>query len=541
MQMRPIYLDYAATTPVDPRVAEAMQGWLTMGGEFGNPASLQHDYGRRAHAAVEAARTQVADLIGAEPAEIVWTSGATEANNLAIKGVAEAHADRGRHIVTMKTEHKSVVDSCRYLEQQGWRITWLAPEQDGRLPIAELESAIGDDTVLVSIMLANNETGVLQDIEAIGRITRSRGVLLHVDAVQAVGRMPVDVQVLNADLLSLSAHKLYGPKGIAALYVRRKPRARVAAQVHGGGHERGMRSGTLAVHQVVGMGEACRIAAESLAAESARIGGLRDRLWRGISQLPGVYRNGAEDCCLPNILNLSFAGVDGEALHAGLSGLAVPLAVSSGSACTAASQESSYVLRALGRSDELAYASVRFSLGRWTTAEEVEQAISAVTAVLGGLRRLSPDQGLDAGQETADVEFSTQHPQYSDAVWRYFIRALQWNRRQPASADMLAQCATPGSRARLEIQLWSQDNRISAAGFRCYGCVSALATAAWLCEWLDGRGLEELEDLDARAIEQALALAPIKRHCALLAEDALGMLRGQRGQNTAGPARQAMS
>ena len=385
MDSSPIYLDYAATTPVDPRVAAVMADCLRADGVFGNPAS-NHAHGLAAAQVVERARVQVAALIGAEPAEIIFTSGATESNNLAIQGVARFQRGHGRHIVTLKTEHKSVVDPCRQLEKDGWRVTWLKPESNGLLDLDAFEAALTTDTVLVSVMHANNETGVVQDIASIGKITRARGITLLVDATQTVGKLPLDVRSLDVDLLSCSAHKLYGPKGIGALYVRRQPRARLAPLMHGGGHQRGLRPGTLATHQIAGFGEACRIAAAEMAQEQLRIAGLRDRLWAGLSRLPEVWRNGHERQCLAGILNVSFGGVDGEALLADLDGLSV----ATGSACTSASAEPSYVLRALGRSDELAQSSLRFSLGRGTTAQEIDAAIAQVTATVERLRALSP-------------------------------------------------------------------------------------------------------------------------------------------------------
>lgn len=389
--MQPVYLDYAATTPVDPAVAANMNEYLTAEGGFGNPASRQHAQGRVAAQAVERARQQVADALHADPAEIIWTSGATESNNLAIKGVTDAYAGKGSHLITLKTEHKSVVDCYRQLEQRGWRVTWLVPDETGRIDSQSVEDALTDDTVLVSVMAVNNETGVVQDIAAIGQLTRARGVLLHVDAAQALGKIPLNVNIMQADLVSVSAHKCYGPKGIGALYVCRRPRARLNAQMHGGGHERGLRSGTLPTHQIVGLGKACELALENLHSEPGRIAALRDRLWQGLQSMPEVYRNGSDAYCAAHVLNVSFGGVDGEALHAGLS---QQLAVSSGSACSAASQESSYVLRALGREDELAYASIRFSLGRWTSEGDIDSAVAAVAAQVERLRALSPIWGV---------------------------------------------------------------------------------------------------------------------------------------------------
>ncbi|MBV2090228.1 MAG: IscS subfamily cysteine desulfurase [Candidatus Thiodiazotropha sp. (ex Ctena orbiculata)] len=382
----PIYMDYSATTPVDPRVAELMCSYLTPDGDFGNPASRSHAFGWAADEAVGKARQQVADLVNADPKEIVWTSGATESNNLAIKGVAEFYVKKGRHIITCKTEHKAVLDTCRQLERQGYEITYLDPEPNGLIDLQRLESALRDDTILVSIMHVNNEIGVIQNIEAIGEMTRERKILLHVDAAQSAGKVPIDLQSLKVDLMSFSAHKIYGPKGIGALYVRRKPRVRLEAQTHGGGHERGMRSGTLATHQIVGMGEAFHLAQQEMAAENERILGLRQRLWDGIKDMEEVYLNGDESHRVAGNLNVSFAFVEGESLIMALK----DLAVSSGSACTSASLEPSYVLRALGREDELAHSSIRFTLGRFSTVEEVDYAINKIRSEVERLRELSP-------------------------------------------------------------------------------------------------------------------------------------------------------
>jgi cysteine desulfurase len=379
-------MDYSATTPVDPRVAELMCNYLTTEGDFGNPASRSHAFGWAADEAVGKARKQVADLINADPKEIVWTSGATESNNLAIKGVAEFYAKKGRHIVTCKTEHKAVLDTCRQLERQGYEVTYLDPESNGLVDLKRLESSLRDDTILVSLMHVNNEIGVIQDIEAIGEMLRGRKILFHVDAAQSAGKVPIDLEKLKVDLMSFSAHKIYGPKGIGALYVRRKPRVRLEAQMHGGGHERGMRSGTLATHQIVGMGEAFRIAKEEMASENERILGLRQHLWDGIKDIEEVYLNGDESHRVAGNLNVSFAFVEGESLIMALK----DLAVSSGSACTSASLEPSYVLRALGREDELAHSSIRFTLGRFSTMEEVEYAINKIRTEVERLRELSP-------------------------------------------------------------------------------------------------------------------------------------------------------
>jgi cysteine desulfurase len=392
----PIYLDYSATTPVDPRVAEKMTECLTRDGNFGNPASRSHAFGWRAEEAVERARVQVAELIGADAKEIVFTSGATESDNLAIKGAAHFYHKKGRHLVTCKTEHKAVLDSCRALEREGFEVTYLDPEPDGLIDLGKLEAALRPDTILVSIMHVNNEIGVIQDIEAIGRLTRSRGILFHVDAAQSAGKIPLDLARLPVDLLSLSAHKVYGPKGMGALYVRRKPRVRLEAQMHGGGHERGLRSGTLATHQIVGMGEAFRIAGEEMASEGERLRMLRERLWAGLRDMPEVYLNGHPEQRVAGNLNVSFAFVEGESLIMALK----DIAVSSGSACTSASLEPSYVLRALGRSDELAHSSIRFTMGRWSTLEEIDYTIELIRGKVEKLRELSPlwemhQEGID--------------------------------------------------------------------------------------------------------------------------------------------------
>lgn len=382
----PIYMDYSATTPVDPRVAEKMCRHLTSEGRFGNPASRSHSFGWEAEDAVDTARRHVAALVNANPKEIVWTSGATESDNLAIKGVAHFYHRRGRHIVTAMTEHKAVLDTCRHLEREGFEVTYLDPRPNGLIDTVELEAALRDDTILVSIMHVNNEIGVIQDIEGIGGVTRARKILFHVDAAQSAGKVPIDLERMNIDLMSFSAHKIYGPKGIGALYVRRKPRVRLEAQMHGGGHERGMRSGTLATHQIVGMGEAFRIARAEMAMENERVSALRRRLWDGLKDMEQVVLNGDWDRRVAGNLNLSFAFVEGESLIMALK----DLAVSSGSACTSASLEPSYVLRALGREDELAHSSIRFSLGRFTTSEEVDFAVEKIRAQVERLRKLSP-------------------------------------------------------------------------------------------------------------------------------------------------------
>lgn len=382
----PIYLDYAATTPVDPRVAEAMGQCLTMEGNFGNPASRAHIYGWKAEEAVELARRNLADLIGADPREIIWTSGATESNNLAIKGVAQRNREQGRHIVTSRIEHKAVLDVCAHLEQEGFEITYLAPNAEGLIAPEQVAEAIRRDTVLVSLMHVNNEIGVINDVAAVGDICRRNQIIFHVDAAQSTGKIPVDVAAMQVDLLSISAHKIYGPKGMGALYVRRSPQVRLAAQIHGGGHERGLRSGTLATHQVVGLGEAARLARLEMDEDSARVARLRERFWRGVQTLEQVQVNGTLEQRVAGNLNLSFEGVDGEALLMSLR----DLAVSTGSACTSASLEPSYVLRALGVPDPLAHSSIRFSFGRFTTEQEVDVAVEKVRAAVKSLRDQSP-------------------------------------------------------------------------------------------------------------------------------------------------------
>lgn len=390
----PIYLDYSATTPVDPRVAEAMIPWLTA--HFGNPASRSHAYGWEAEKAVEDAREQVAALVNADAKEIIWTSGATESNNLAIKGAAQFYKGKGKHLITLKTEHKAVLDTVRELERQGFEATYLDVRDDGLVDLDSLKAAIRPDTILVSVMLVNNEIGVIQPVAEIGALCREKGIVFHVDAAQATGKVAIDLAELPVDLMSFSAHKTYGPKGVGALYVRRKPRVRLEAQMHGGGHERGLRSGTLPTHQIVGMGEAFRIAREEMASENARVRRLRDKLLNGFKDMDEVYVNGDLEQRVPHNLNISFAYVEGESLIMAIK----DVAVSSGSACTSASLEPSYVLRALGRNDELAHSSIRFSIGRFTTEEEIDYAIDLLHRKIGKLRELSPlwemvQEGID--------------------------------------------------------------------------------------------------------------------------------------------------
>ncbi|MDR2000345.1 MAG: IscS subfamily cysteine desulfurase [Zoogloeaceae bacterium] len=381
----PIYLDYSATTPVDPRVAQKMIPYLTE--HFGNPASRSHPFGWEADAAVEAAREEVAKLVNADPREIIWTSGATESDNLAIKGAAHFYAgSKGKHIITVATEHKAVLDTCKEMEREGFEVTYLEPQESGLLDLGQFKAALRKDTVLASVMAVNNEIGVIQPIAELGALCRENGTLFHVDAAQATGKMPIDLAELPVDLMSFSAHKTYGPKGIGALYVRRKPRVRIEAQMHGGGHERGMRSGTLATHQIVGMGEAFRLARLEMAAENERIRALRDRLLQGLTGIEAVCVNGDLESRVPHNLNLSFAYVEGESLMMAIK----DIAVSSGSACTSASLEPSYVLRALGRPDELAHSSIRFTLGRFTTSEEIDYTVKLLREKIAKLRDLSP-------------------------------------------------------------------------------------------------------------------------------------------------------
>ncbi|MDD3328035.1 MAG: IscS subfamily cysteine desulfurase [Zoogloea sp.] len=380
----PIYLDYSATTPVDPRVAEKMIPYLTE--LFGNPASRSHPFGWTAEKAVEDAREEVAKLVNADPKEIIWTSGATESNNLAIKGAAHFYSGKGKHVITVKTEHKAVLDTVRELEREGFEATYLDVQENGLIDLEVLKAAIRPDTVVVSVMFVNNEIGVIQPIAEIGEICREKGIIFHVDAAQATGKVDIDLAKLKVDLMSFCAHKTYGPKGIGALYVRRKPRVRLEAQMHGGGHERGLRSGTLATHQIVGMGEAFRLARLEMAEENKRVGELRDRLLKGLSQMEEVFVNGDMEHRVPHNLNISFAYVEGESLIMAIK----DVAVSSGSACTSASLEPSYVLRALGRNDELAHSSIRFTLGRFTTVEEIDYTIDLLQRKIGKLRELSP-------------------------------------------------------------------------------------------------------------------------------------------------------
>ncbi len=398
----PIYLDYSATTPIDERVAAKMAEYLTIEGKFGNPASRSHAFGWSAEQAVDLARQQVADLVNADPREIIWTSGATESDNLAIKGAAHFYKKKGNHIITVKTEHKAVLDTCRQLEREGFEVTYMDPEENGLIDLEKFKAAIRPETIVVSVMHVNNEIGVIQDIASIGEICREKGIIFHVDAAQSPGKVAIDLAELKVDLMSFCAHKVYGPKGIGALFVRRKPRIRLEAQMHGGGHERGLRSGTLATHQIVGMGEAFRIAKEEMATENERIRMIRDRLYNGLKDMEEVYVNGDLEHRIAGNLNISFNFVEGESLIMALR----DLAVSSGSACTSASLEPSYVLRALGRNDELAHSSIRFTIGRYTTIEEIDYTIDLVTKAVTKLRELSPLWDMyKAGVDLNSVEW----------------------------------------------------------------------------------------------------------------------------------------
>ncbi len=478
-----VYLDYAATTPVDPQVAHAINTCLGMDGDFGNPSSLTHEVGRRASARVEAARAQVARLIGAAPEEIVFTSGATESNNLAVLGLARFNADRGRHVITSRIEHKAVLDPCKRLEKEGFEVTYVTPDESGRVAAEAVRAAFRADTVLVSIMLANNEIGVLQDVQAIGALCRERGVPFHTDAAQAVGKIPVDVAHLPVDTLAFTAHKLYGPKGVGALYVRESARPLISAVTFGGGQERGLRPGTLATHQIAGFGVACELAANTLAQESPRLEQLRERLWRGLERLGGVHLNGAAAPRLAGILNVSIEGVEGESLVTGLH----DLAVSTGSACNSASGDPSYVLRALGRDSQLAQSSLRLSLGRATTAEDIDRAIEAIEREVHRLRALSPAQAPQLGS---------------------------W----PPDSVVMGEAGGAGQEAWVRILLLVAGNVVKDARFQAYGCPHTLKMAAWLAGQLPGRNRDSL--LPGTPVEWAQAHAiPTERLGRLLLID----------------------
>lgn len=454
MTSDPIYLDYAATTPVDPAVVQAMTACMGLDGDFGNSGSATHVFGRRAADRVDAARAQVASLISAQPDEIIFTSGATESNNLAVLGIARANSDRGRHIITSRTEHKAVLDPCKRLEKEGFAVTYLTPDRSGRLDPGAVQAAMRPDTILVSIMFANNEIGVLQDVATIGAVCREKGVIFHTDAAQAVGKIAIDVRTLPVDILSFTGHKLYGPKGAGALYVHRSARPRLQPVTFGGGQERGLRPGTLANHQIVGLGAACALAEKLQPVEAVRLASLRDRLWAGIAGLGGVHLNGEGAGRLPGILNVSFEGVEGESLVVGLG----ELAISTGSACNSASAEPSYVLRALGRDTQLAQSSLRFSLGRFSSEEDVDTAIAAVKREVLRLRALSP---------------ASPTPPWSDAV--------------------TGEAGAAGQDTWIRFHLRVTDNVVKDARFQAYGCPHTLAVAAWMADSLPGRSRQSLQ------------------------------------------------
>lgn len=513
-----IYLDYAATTPLAPEALAAMQPYLTYA--FANPAS-DHAPGRAAKKAVEAARAQVAALIGATAEEIIWTSGATEANNLAIKGALEFRRLDNAHIITSKTEHKCVLDTCRYLESQhggrGLRVTYLKPGADGCITAQQVMSALTPQTVLVSLMWVSNELGTINEVEKLAPLLRERGVLLHVDAVQAAGKLVIDLAATPIDLLSLSAHKIYGPKGIGALFVRKRPRARVAPQLHGGGHEQGMRSGTLAPHQCVGMGAAFALAAARLANDATRIGALRDRLWMRLQALPRVHRNGT-GAVAPHVLNVSFEGVEGEALRAMLP----TLAVSSGSACSSATREPSYVLRALGRDDALANASLRFSLGRATTEAQIDTAAQQIIDAVLWLREISGEADAATAAPAADNAFD-----YPVPIWAQFIGASgNSGEFAPGKPDVqTVRVENRASASWLALHLRLQAGRVAEARFTAFGCPVGIAVGHWLATQAVGKTPAELSALTTAELRRALEIPDDKLHCALMGEDAIKSLK----------------
>jgi len=490
----PVYLDYAATTPVDPRVAQAMSQCLTADGDFANPSST-HAPGARAAARIEQARAQVAALVGAQPEEIVFTSGATESNNLAILGCARANADRGRHIVTVRTEHKSVLDACRRLEREGFSVSWLTPARSGRLDPAAFAAALRSDTVLASVMYANNETGVLEDLAALGALCHARGIALHSDCAQAAGKVPLALAALPLEFASLTAHKLYGPKGIGALYLRRSARGLLQPLLFGGGQERGLRPGTLPTHQIVGFGTACELALRELPAEAIRLTQLAERLWHALAACGGVHLNGAAAPRVPGILNASFEGVQGESLIAGLGGLAV----STGAACSSDSPDPSYVLRALGRDVQLAQSSLRFSLGRFTQADEIDFAITAVQGALTRLRALSPAAGAEPG-----------------------AAADPWSAARARGERVISgEAGGAGQDTWIRFELLIAGDIVKDARFKAFACPHTMETAAWLCGELRGRGVREL--IPGAPVQWAAArgIPAEKLGRLLLVEDAL--------------------
>jgi len=509
----PIYLDYAATTPVDPAVAQGMSGCLTVEGTFANPSS-SHALGRAAAARIERARAQVAALVGAQPEDIVFTSGATEANNLAVLGVARANADRGRHVVTSRIEHKSVLDPCKRLEKEGFGVSYLSPDARGVIDPAAVREALRPDTVLVSIMHVNNEIGVIEDVSEIGALCRARGIAFHTDAAQSVGRLPIDVRQIPVDLLSLTSHKIYGPKGVGALYVRRDARALLKPILFGGGQEGGLRPGTLPVHQVVGFGLAAERAALGLATESERIGALRDRLWAGLEPLAGTWLNGAGAPRVPHILNVSFAEIDGESLVTALPSLAL----STGSACNSASGDASYVLRALGRGTRLAESSLRFSLGRYTTVEEIDWAVEAVCRQVRRLRGVSPGHATAApleAPEGASERCGTDVERLFEALPGGGAFAAQ------AGAVLHGEAGGPDDDVWVRFHLLVEGDTVKAARFEARGCPHTLATAAWLTSQLAGRRREDVLRCDPQAWARALKVPVEKLGRLLTIEDAL--------------------
>lgn len=518
-----IYLDHAATTPPDAQVVADMLGCLVADGDYGNPASTTHGYGRRARERVEAARAEVAALIGCTPSELVWTSGATEASNLAIKGAMQANRRRGRHLVTCSTEHKSVLDVCAQLRRDGAQLTILDPGADGRLDPARLAAALRPDTVLVSVMAVNNETGVVQDIAALGRLVRGHGALFHVDAAQATGRLALDLATLDVDLMSLSAHKLYGPKGIGALYVRRLPRVRLDPQLHGGGQERGLRAGTLPVHQIVGMGTAYRLARGRMAQDEAHIAGLRERLWAGLAALPGVHLHGHADHRVAGILNVGFDGIGAESLLADLPGLAL----SAGSACTSADQEASHVLRAMGVPAAPERCSLRLSLGRTTDAAQIDAAIGQIAYAVRRLRGLSPllaDPPLaEPAPGATAVPEAAGDLNYGAAALIHFRTPRHAGAFPTGTPGVVRGQAGPspgGDVIRLELRIGA-DGTIAGVRQSACGSVAALAAASYLAERVCGLGLEAARALHHADIAHALGLPPPRLHCAVLATNAL--------------------
>jgi cysteine desulfurase len=550
----PIYLDYAATTPVDPTVAAAMAVCLTAAGDFGNASSATHVFGHRAAARVETARAQVAALIGADPEEILFTSGATESNNLAILGTARANADRGRHIITTRIEHKAVLDPCKRLEREGFAVTYLTTDQQGRVDPEALRAALRPDTILVSIMYVNNEIGVMQDIGAIGALCRERAVAFHTDAAQAVGKVPIDLRTLAVDFLSLTAHKIYGPKGVGALYVRRSARPLLQPLTFGGGQEKGLRPGTLPTHQVVGLGAACELAMRQVGVDQERLAALRERLWRGLAGLEGVHLNGAGAPRVPGILNVSFEGVEGESLVAGLR----ELALSTGSACNSASAEPSYVLRALGRDTQLAQASLRFSVGRFTTAEDVDAAVKAVCREVTRLRELSPAAELSApapeagqaaardgqaeteagqgapepatpaaeeaggtsgrGLRTAAADFPTPGPPLKSSAPG---QGLWVDIPGRPIGVITGEAGGPGQETWVRFHLTVQGGTVKAARFKAYGCPHTLAVTEWLAAQLSGRTRSEGPPGNPTSWAATLSVPVEKLGRLLVIEDAL--------------------